>query len=356
MTTRQPSDGETMKTNLCLLASFPARFTRRAIATLGVVAAASAAVPLAAHAEDAASYPSKPITIVVPHAPGGAVDGVARTFAAALADELKQSVVVDNRAGASGLVGAGTVARAPSDGYTLYINASIHNINPLLYKKTIKFDAIKDFTAISMLAQGALIFSVNPSVPAKTVKELVSVVKASPNSYSFVTSGFGSAGHIGIAQFMQETQIADLKVPIVLYKGAGPALADLIGGQVHAMMDPMLSSLPNVKAGKLRALAVTGKERSPLLPDVPTMRESGMGDFEFYSWYGLWSPANLPAPLRAKLEAASARIMQSPAMKTKLESYGFEVAYKNGRDFEKFIDSEVKRYDGVITKANITAD
>ncbi len=339
--------------------SSSARFTRRAIsamAALGAAAAATAFAPLAAHAEDAASYPSKPITIVVPHAPGGAVDGVARTFAQALSEDLKQSVVVDNRPGASGLVGAGAVARAPADGYTLYINASIHNINPLLYKKTIKFDAIKDFTAISMLAQGALIFSVNPQVPAKNVKELVSVVKANPNNYSFVTSGFGSAGHIGIAQFMQETGLADLKVPIALYKGAGPALTDLIGGQVHAMMDPMLSSLPNVKAGKLRALAITARERSPLLPDVPTMREAGMGNFEFYSWYGLWSPANLPTPLRAKLETAAARIMQSPAMKAKLEGYGFEVAYKNGRDFEQFINAEVKNYDAVITKANITAD
>jgi tripartite-type tricarboxylate transporter receptor subunit TctC len=330
--------------------------TRRALATLGAAAAATAIAPLAAQAQDASAYPTKPITIVVAYAPGGAVDSVARHFAEALREELKQSVVVDNRPGASGLVGAGTVARAPADGYTLYVNASIHNINPLLYKKTIKYDAVKDFTAISMLAQGALIFSVNPQVPAKTVKELVSVVKANPNNYSFTTSGFGSAGHIGIAQFMQETGLSDLKVPIVLYKGAGPALADLMAGQVQAMMDPMLSSLPNVKAGKLRAIAVTGKERSPLLPDVPTMRESGMGDFEFYSWYGLWGPANLPPAVRAKLEAASARIMQSPAMKAKMEGFGFEVAYKNGRDFEKFIDAEVKRYDAVITKANITAE
>jgi len=336
--------------------SSSARSTRRAFAALGLAAAATAFAPVAVQAQAAAPYPTKLITIVVPHAPGGAVDGVARAFADALREELKQPVVISNRPGASGLVGAGTVAHAPADGYTLYINASIHNINPLLYAKTIKFDAVKDFTAISMLAQGALIFSVNPQVPAKSVSELLGVLKADSGKYTFATSGLGSAGHIGIAQFMQETGIAQLKVPIVAYKGAGPALIDLIGGQVHAMMDPMLSSLPNVKAGKLRPLAVTGRERSPLLPDVPTMREAGLRNFEFYSWYGLWSPTNLPAPIRARLEAASERIMHSPAMKTKLEGFGFEVAYKKGTDFEAYIDSEVKRYRAVIDKANITAE
>ncbi|HSV44985.1 MAG TPA: tripartite tricarboxylate transporter substrate binding protein [Ramlibacter sp.] len=340
------------------LGAIPPLSRRRfaAAAAAGAAAVLAAGFVPTARAQGSASYPNHPITIVVPYAPGGSVDGVARAFAEMLGEQLKQSVVVDNRPGASGLVGAGSVARAAPDGYTLYINASIHNINPLLYKKTIKYDAVKDFTAISMLAQGALIFSVNPQVPAKTVRELVGVVKAQPAKYSFTTSGFGSAGHLGIAQFMHETGIAGLKVPIALYKGAGPALADLIGGQVQAMMDPMLSSLPNVKAGKLRALAVTGRERSPLLPDVPTMRESGMKDFEFYSWYGLWAPAKLPDDLRRRLDAASARIMESPAMKTRLAGFGFETAYKKGPDFEKFIDAEITRYQSIIDKANITVD
>ncbi|MFC5522937.1 Bug family tripartite tricarboxylate transporter substrate binding protein [Polaromonas jejuensis] len=331
------------------------RFAHRSFVATGLAALAAAVVPMCT-ALAQTDYPARVITIVVPYAPGGSVDGVARTYAEMLRKELKQSVVVDNRPGASGLVGAGTVARAVPDGYTLYINASIHNINPLLYKKTIKYDAVKDFTAISMLAQGALIFSVNPQVPAKTVSELIRVVKANPERYSFVTSGFGSAGHLGIAQFMYETGIEPLNLPIALYKGAGPALTDLIGGQVQGMMDPMLSSLSNVKAGKLRALAVTGRERSPLLPDVPTMRESGVKDFEFYSWYGLWAPANLPTPILKRLEAASAKIMESPEMTAKLADFGFNVAYKNSTDFNKFIGVEIKRYQTIIDSAHIKVE
>ncbi|WP_454753940.1 Bug family tripartite tricarboxylate transporter substrate binding protein [Cupriavidus necator] len=301
-------------------------------------------------------YPDRTITIVVPHAPGGSVDGLARVFAMKLGQELKQTVIVDNRPGASGLVGAGIVARAAADGYTLYINASIHNINPMLYRKTIKFDAVKDFTAVSMLAQGALIFSVNPQVPANSPQALARAVKANPKQYNFATSGNGSAGHLALSQFMYDSGIADLQVPIALYKGGGPALTDLMGGQAQGMMDPMLSSLPGVKAGKLRAIAVTGRTRSPLLPDVPTMQEAGFKNFEFYSWYGLWAPAKLPDGIRKKLDSASAKIMSSPDIKDRLNGLGFESAYKEGGEFEQYIESETRRYRAIIDRAHITAD
>lgn len=326
-------------------------FMQTGLALLGLAGIAYTA-PLMAQA----NYPSRPVTIVVPHPAGGSVDGVARIFAEKLREELKESVVVDNRPGASGMIGADTVARAAPDGYTLYVNASIHSINPLLYKKSIKFDAVKDFTAISQLAQGALIFSVNLKVPASTVQELIKEIKASPKAYSFGSTGFGSAGHLGTAQFLHEAGLSQLQIPVVLYKGAAPALQDLIGGQISALMDPMLSSLPLVKTGKLRALAVTGRERSPLLPDVPTMRESQLGDFEFYSWYGLWAPANIPEPVRMKLEAAAAKIMQSADMKKYLNERGFDPAYKNSSDFAKYIGVEMTRYQAIIDKANITID
>lgn len=332
------------------------RSTRRLFVQHGAALAGAAALTLLQAPQAAAQtpYPKvRPITIVVPHAPGGAVDGVARTLAERLASELGQSVIVENRAGASGMIGAASVARTEADGYTLYFNASIHSINPLLYKSTIKYDAVKDFTAIGMVAQGALIFSVNPQVPAKTVQELVSVVKAAPDKFSFVTSGYGSAGHLGVAQFLYETGLSKGGIPIVLYKGAAPALQDLVGGQVHAMMDPFLSSLPHVQSGRLRALAVTGATRSPLLPDVPTMREAGLKDFEFYSWYGLWAPAKLPAPILKTLEAATAKAAQDPALKTKLNGLGFDVAYRNAADFDKFIASEMTKYQAIIEKANI---
>lgn len=325
---------------------------RRIFYTLGVALAGLSVIAYSGFSVAQAAYPSKPITIVVPHAPGGAVDSVARFYANKLREELKESVVVENRAGASGLIGAEHVARSPADGYTLYVNASIHAINPLVTKAPARFDAIKDFTPISMLAQGALIFSVNPQVPANSVSELIEKIKANPKQYNFATSGFGSAGHLGIAQFLYKTD--STQIPIVLYKGAAPALQDLVGGQVQAMMDPMLSSLPFVKAGKLRALAVTGAQRSPLLPDVPTLREAGMADQELYSWYGLWGPANLPPAVLQKLSQASALIMADPDMKARLVSMGFETAYKNSAAFEKFIDAETVRYRVIISKANIT--
>ena len=330
------------------------RFCMKGIAA--VVGGLALAASLPAHAQPDASYPSRPITIVVPHPPGGSVDGLARIFAVKLGEELKQSIIIDNRAGASGMVGAGVVARAQPDGYTLYLNASIHNINPLLYGKKMSFDAVKDFTPISGLAQGALILSVNNDVPAKTVQEFVSIVKASPDKYNFATTGFGSAGHLAIAQFAYEAGLADLQIPIVLYKGGGPALTDLIGGQVHALADPMLSSLPMVQGGKIRALAVTGDKRSPLLPDVPTMQEAGLKDFEFYSWYGLWAPAGLPEPILKRLDAAAQNVMQSASMKEQLGNLGFESSYRNSVDFAQYIQTETAKYGAIIKQANITAE
>lgn len=336
----------------------PHSYSRRICVKTLAAAIGGLALQGAAHAQanaDAA-YPSRPITVVVPHPPGGSVDGLARIFAVKLGEELKQSIIVDNRAGASGMVGASVVARSAPDGYTLYLNASIHNINPLLYQKKMTFDAVKDFTPISGLAQGALIFSVSNTVPAKTVREFVGAVKAAPGKYSFATTGFGSAGHLAIAQFAYEAGLADLQIPIVLYKGGGPALSDLAGGQVQALIDPMLSSLPMAKAGKIRPLAVTGSKRSPLLPDVPTMQEEGLKNFEFYSWYGLWAPAKLPDPIRQKLDAATQKIMTDPSMKAQLENLGFESGYRNSADFTQYIASETGRYRSIIEKANITAE
>lgn len=332
-------------------------YSRRVCMASIAATAGGLVIPQGVHAQanPEASYPDHPIAIVVPHAPGGSVDSLARMFAIRLGQELRQSVVIDNRPGASGLVGAGWVARAAPDGYTLYLNASIHNINPLLYQKTIKFDAVADFTAISGIAQGALIFSVNNGVPAKTVQEFIGAVKAEPGKYSFSTTGIGSAGHLSIAQFAFEAGLQDLKVPIVLYKGGGPALNDLIGGQVHALIDPMLSSLPMVKAGKIRALAVTGRQRSPVLPDVPTMQEAGMKNFEFYSWYGLWAPARLPESIRRKLDAATEKIMATQSMKDQLDKLGFESTYRNSADFAQYIQSETARYRTIIEQSRITA-
>lgn len=326
---------------------------RRNFLTTAAVAALISSAPLAAQTS-ASSYPSQTITVVVPHAPGGPVDSVARLFADKLKDQLNQSVVVENRAGASSMIGAAHVARANPDGYTLYINASIHSINPLLYKDKIQFDAVKDFTAISLLAQGPLLFLVNPSVKATTAKEFADELKANPGKYSFATGGFGAADHLASAYFLHES--GQKNIPIALYKGGAPALQDLIGGSVSAKMDAILTALPLVKADKVRALAVTSAKRSPLLPDVPTMQEAGFKDFEFSTWYGLWAPANLPEAIRQKLEATVQRIVATPEWKERMSAQGFEAVYRNSADFSRFIDAEVARYQTIVTAADIKAE
>ncbi|MCC7041908.1 MAG: tripartite tricarboxylate transporter substrate binding protein [Burkholderiales bacterium] len=319
----------------------------------GIVAGVSIAVCAGPSlAQD--TYPTKSIVLVVPHAAGGPVDAVGRLLAEKLGAELGQHVVVENRAGASSMIGAAQVAAAAPDGYTLYINASIHSINPLLYKKTMKYDAVKDFTPISMLAQGPLLFVVGPQVSATNAKDFAAMIQADPSKFTFATGGFGAADHLASAYFLHE--IKQTGIPIALYKGGAPALSDLMGGQVSAKMDAILTSMPLVKGNKLRALAITGRERSPLLPDVPTMRESGFKDFEFYTWYGLWAPANLPAPIRQKLETTVQRIVATPAWKERMAAQGFEAVYRNSADFAKFIDSEVARYQTIVTAANIKAD
>lgn len=320
---------------------------RKALAALAVLSLGAAAP---AWASDS-NYPSRPITIIVPHAPGGPVDNVARFFADKLKDELKQSIVIENKAGASSMLGAAHVARSVPDGYTLYINASIHSINPFLYKKTIQYDAVKDFTAISLLAQGPLVFLVNPNVPATTAQAFAQEIKAQPSKFQFATGGFGAADHLASAYFLHELGLKD--VPIALYKGGAPALQDLMGGTVSAKMDAILTALPLVKSGKVRALAVTGAQRSPLLPDVPTMQEAGFKDFEFSSWYGLWAPAKLPADITTKLDNAARRIMATAEMQNKLSSLGFSVDYRGPKGFAGFIQSESQRYGAIVKAADI---
>lgn len=320
---------------------------RKALATLAVLSLGAAAPAWAIDS----NYPSRPITIIVPHAPGGPVDNVARFFADKLKDELKQSIVIENKAGASSMLGAAHVARSAPDGYTLYINASIHSINPFLYKKTIQYDAVKDFTAISLLAQGPLVFLVNPNVPATTAQAFAQEIKAQPSKFQFATGGFGAADHLASAYFLHELGLKD--VPIALYKGGAPALQDLMGGTVSAKMDAILTALPLVKSGKVRALAVTGAQRSPLLPDVPTMQEAGFKDFEFSSWYGLWAPAKLPADITTKLDNAARRIMATAEMQNKLSSLGFSVDYRGPKGFTGFIQSESQRYGAIVKAADI---
>jgi len=307
------------------------------------------AVTALAHA---AEYPAKPIRLIIPTPPGGSVDGVARLVGAKLAEYLGRPVVFDNRGGASTTLGADVVAKSAPDGYTLYINASIHSINPYVLK-TLPYDAVKDFTPIAELARGPLLFTVYPGVPAKSVKEFIDALRANPGQYNLATSGFGSAGHLAIALIRAR---AGVDVPIIQYKGTGQALPDLIGGQVSAMIDPVLSSGPQVRGGKLRALAITSARRSPQYPDVPTAAESGMPELEFYSWYGLWGPARLPPEIVTRLEAAAIKAVQSAEVRGRMESFGFEPTGHPAQQFAAFIATESQKDARIVRDANIRAE
>jgi tripartite-type tricarboxylate transporter receptor subunit TctC len=301
----------------------------------------------------AQNYPSRTVTVVVPFPPGGSVDGVARV----LVDKLNQTIgahfIVENRAGgASGNVGANVVAKADPDGYTLLLTASLHVANPFLYKD-MPFDVVKDFTPITLVAAGPLIVSTNPDVPAGNLKDLFDLVRKDPQKYTFGTTSFGSASHLVIEQIKREAGVNTL---VITYKGTGPALNDLMGGQIQLLADPILSSLPLARAGRIKALAITSLKRQSAAPEIPTVEESGLPGFEFVSWYGLWGPKGLPAAITAKLQAGVAGVLAQPDVKERLVTLGFDAIGSTPDDFTKFISSEMARYGKIIQDANIKAE
>lgn len=319
----------------------------RSMAALSVALLGLASAPVMAD-----TYPSKPVSLVVPYPAGGSVDGVARILAQKLTEAFGQSFLVENRAGgAGGIVGANYVVKANPDGYTMLLTASIHVVTPFLHK-AVPYDVVKDFTPISLVASGPLLVSTTPSVPADTLKELFDLVRKDPNKYSFATSSFGSAGHLATELLKRDAGVDTLVVP---YKGASPALTDLMSGTVHLMADPMLSSLPLAKAGKIKALAITSTKRVDIAPEIPTVAESGMTGFDFASWYGLWGPKGMPPELVTKIQAEVAKIVARPDVKERFATLGFESIGSTPDYFAKYIDDEMSKYDKIIKDANIKA-
>lgn len=301
----------------------------------------------------AQDYPNRPVSLVVPYPPGGSVDGVARALASILSEKTGKVFVVENKAGgAGGVVGTNDVAKAAPDGYTLLLGASIHVVTPLI-NKNVPYNPITDFTPVGEVAEGPLLITTNPSIKADTLKDFFALAKANPNGFNFATSGYGSAGHLAIEMLKQK---AGVDIDVIAYKGGGPALNDMIGGQVQLMADPMLSSLPYVKGGRLKALAVTSKTRSPLAPDVPTVDEAGMGPFEMVSWYAVWGPKKLDPAAMAYLEKALASVVNSDEFKQKLATFGFEPKYRNSADLLKFETDETARYEAIVKAAKITVE
>jgi tripartite-type tricarboxylate transporter receptor subunit TctC len=324
------------------------------IARLVIVSAFAVAVfGLPAAPASAQSYPARTVTVVVPFPAGGSVDGVARILVTKLNETVGQHFIVENRpGGASGTVGANAVAKAAPDGYTLLVSASVHVINPFLYKN-VPYDVVSDFTPVTLLADGPLIVSTTPSVPANNLKDLFDLVRKDPQKYTFGTTSIGSASHLAIELLKHD---AGLDTLVVAYKGTAPALTDLMSGQIHLLADPMLSSLPLAQGGKIKALGLTSLKRAASAPEIPTVEESGVKGFEFVSWYGLWGPKNLPADVSAKLQADIAKVLALPDMKQRLNALGFDPIGSNGEVFAKYIRDEMAKYEKIIKDAKIRLD
>jgi tripartite-type tricarboxylate transporter receptor subunit TctC len=306
--------------------------------------------PVAVRAQD---YPSRTVTVIVPFPPGGSVDGVARIIVDRLNQTLGSHFIVENRAGgASGNVGANVVAKADADGYTLLLTASLHVVNPFLYKG-VPFDVVRDFTPVTLIAKGPLIVSTTPSVLANNLKDFFDLVRNDPQKYTFGTTSVGSASHLVVELLKREANVDTL---VVAYKGTGPALTDLMSGQIQLLADPMLSSLPQVRGGRIKALAITSLKRQPAAPDIPTVEESGLPGFEFVSWYGLWGPKDLPAAITAKLQSGVAAVLAEPEVKARLTTLGFEAIGSAPDEFAKYIESEMAKYGKIIHDANIKAE
>jgi tripartite-type tricarboxylate transporter receptor subunit TctC len=309
-------------------------------------------VPLAA-ATTAQNYPSRTVTVVVPFPAGGSVDGVARILVQKLNETMGQHFIVENRAGgASGIVGANAVAKAAPDGYSLLVSASVHVINPLLYK-SVPYDVVRDFTPVTLLAEGPLIVSTTPSVPANNLKDFFALVRKDPQKYTFGATTIGSAGHLAIELLKRD---AGLDTLVVAYKGTAPALTDLMSGQIQLLADPMLSSLPLAQGGKIKALGLTSLKRAAAAPDIPTVEESGMKGFAFVSWYGLWGPKNLPADLSNTLQAEITKVLALPDVKQRLNALGFEPIGSDGEQFATYIREEMAKYEKIINDAKIKVE
>jgi len=298
-------------------------------------------------------YPSRTVSVIVPYPAGGSVDVVARLIVQKLNESMGANFIVENRAGgAGGAIGANTVAKAAPDGYTLMLTASIHIITPFLNSK-LPYDALKDFTPVSLLATGPLIVSTAPNVPASNLKEFFALVRNTPDKFTFATSSFGSAGHLAIELLKRDAKVDTL---VIAYKGAGPMLNDIMGGQIHLIADPMASSLPLAAAGRIKALAVTAGKRVAAAPGIPTVAESGMTGFEFVSWYGLWGPKGLPAEITAKLQREAVRALAQPDVKERLGVLGFETIGSTPAEFAAFIDAESAKYGRIIREAGIKTE
>jgi tripartite-type tricarboxylate transporter receptor subunit TctC len=300
----------------------------------------------------AQEYPSKPIRIIVTFAAGGTSDLLSRAVGAKLTAALGQQVITDNRPGAGSVIGTDTVAKAPPDGHTIGMLISTHAVNPFVMKN-LPYDSVNDFATITLVAMVPGILSVNAGLPVRNVQEMVALVRSKPGQFNYGLPGSMTSGHLSMELLKV---IAGLDMVAVAYKGGAPAAADLASGQVQFMINSPPSVLAFVKAGKVRALAVTGAQRSPGLPDVPTIRESGFPDYETYEWYGLFAPARVPKEIVARLSREVAAIVKDPELRERMLVQGAELVGNSPEEFGQFVRDEMDKWGGLAKRLNLRAD
>ncbi|TFZ04688.1 Bug family tripartite tricarboxylate transporter substrate binding protein [Ramlibacter rhizophilus] len=318
---------------------FPAFVSSALIATAALVAPAL-------HAQ---TWPAKPVTLVVPYPPGGSADILARTLGQKLGERIGQNVIVENKPGAGTAIGAKAVASSPADGYTLLLGTvSSQAINPAMNK--VGYDPVKDFAAVSPVAAIPFVLVAHPSVPVKNVNDVLGMARAQPGKIGYASAGPGTSNHLAGELMASAGKVDLLHVP---YKGSAPALNDVLSGHVPLMFDLLATALPNVQSGKLKPLAVTSRERSALLPEVPTARESGLPDYEVTAWFGIFAPAATPAPVVQKLNTELTAILKSPDIQKRLRDMGAEPETGSVQDYGTFVRAEADKWTGVVQKAGL---
>lgn len=298
-----------------------------------------------------AAYPDKPVRMLVPLAAGGGMDTTARSIATPLTDRFGQTVVVDNRPGGSGNVAIDIMRQAPADGHTLFMGSATFVIHPLLYKA--RYVPTRDFTAITQVTRQPYVLIVHPGIPAKTVRELVAYTKANPNKINYASSGQGSLIHLATELFKVRTGADMTHIP---YKGMGAAYTDMLSGRIEASFPSIISVLPHVKSGKLRGIAVSSAKRAATLPDLPTVQETGVRDFDVTNWYGLFAPAGTPRAVIDKVHREVASILKSAEIQKRMAADGSDAVGNTPAEFAAHVRTESARYAEVIKKSNIKAD
>jgi len=312
-------------------------------------AAACVAASGLAMAQD---YPNKPVKLVVPYPPGGPTDIVARVVAQKLQEQMGQPFVIDNKPGAGANTGAEAVARSTPDGYTLLVATTAHAINPSLFSK-LSYQLLKDLAPVSQLTSGPLVIVANPALPAQNIQELIALAKGKSGGLNFGSSGNGQSTHLSAELF---SAMAGIKMSHVPYKGSAPALTDVMAGQTDLMFDTMLSAMPHVKAGKLKALAITSSQRSPVAPHLPTVAESGLPGYEAIAWNGLLAPAGTPKDVVARLNTELKKALENPDVRQRFEAQGFAASWNSPATFGSFLQAEVDKWAKVVQVSGAKVD